>query len=334
MPFPGQMSSLALVVFNRNDREGTLRVLAKVGRLVSEVVVIDSSGPEESERVRKEAEGIVPVSFHRVLPLGCTEPLRPYSEALVTADRIVSVDTDEVPTDGFVRRLSEPIDSDVLFLPRHDVGINLTRWLPRIYRPGRLGYEGWIHEEPRVLGTSSRSALDEGLEHVADYPHYLSERGRGAAYLPIESFERPFTGRQAWTEFHSWSCRLLTLDADRPPPPFAVSRLVRNLRRSAASGAPPYFGEYVLARYRHFVALPPELRRVAVAIRHDLRRCGGVTQYLGLNDPKYVERLSSGYPWEAPPEHPLVALLRHRYRTGSALREWGDLDERSPVSSP
>lgn len=322
------MASIALLVFNRDDVEGTLRLLRMVGRFVSEIVIIDSSGPLESERLRREAEKITQVSFSHIFPLGCTEPLRAYAETVVRSDRIASIDTDEVPSGGFVRRLSLPIEEDVLFVPRLDLGIGRTMWLPRIYRPGHLHYEGWIHEEPRVLGTSAPVAGDEGLEHRADYSHYLDERGRGAAYLPIESFERPFTGREIWFEFHSWACRISTLGSDLVPPPPAVAWLLRSLHRSVLAGNDLEFMEYVRARYRHFTALPRPLRRAAVAISRDLRQHGGVTAYLGLDDPRYVERLSSGYPWNAPPEQPLVELLVHRFATGSVLKDWGELASR------
>jgi hypothetical protein len=319
------MASVALVVFNRNDRSGVLSLLSKVGDAIPEVLLIDSSEPPESALLKASIEGHDYLTYRHVFPLGCTEPLREYAADLVKADRIVAIDTDETPTDGLLHRLSEPIDADVLWVPRRDAGIGSVRWLPRVYRPDSLRYEGWIHEEPRVLGTSARAAPDEGLEHLADYGHYLSERGRGDAYLPIESFERPFTGRQAWSEFHSWACRLSTLGSDVIPPPVAVAWLLRGLGRNASFEASSYFVEYVRARYHHFVGLSRALRRSAVEVSRELHRHGGVTAYLEFNDPEYVDRLSSGYPWASPPSHPLVELLLHRFRTGSVLKAWDRL---------
>lgn len=319
------MPSVALVVFNRNDRAGALRVLSKVGGLVPEVLLIDASEPSESALLRASAEALDHLTFRHVLPLGCTEPLREYAARLVKSDRIVAIDTDELPTDGLLRRLSEPIDADVLLVPRHDVGIGIVRWLPRVYRPGHLRYEGWIHEEPRVLGTSIRAGPDEGLEHTADYGHYLAERGRGGAYLPIESFERPFTGREAWSEFHSWACRLSTFGSDSAPPPVAVAWLLRRLGGSGSAASSSYFVEYVRARYQHFVGLSRSLRHTAVEVSRELHRRGGVTAYLGLDDPEYVDRLSAKFPWGSAPSQPLVQLLLYRFRTGAPLEAWDRL---------
>jgi hypothetical protein len=326
------MEPVALLLFNRNESAGVLATVHDVGRSFAEIVVVDSSsaGPRRSLETGLAGTGarIVPAP-----PLGCTEPLRPLAHASVRSPWVLSVDADERLSPGLREALPTlPATPSAYRVPRMERALGTLSEHLRLYRPDRVRYEGWIHETPRVDGPIVPLPPDRRLVHEADYARYLDKEGRAGAYLLIESYERPFTGRSLRREFPRGLLAAIAGDAVRPLAGVrraAFFAAFRSFRWWSARAADPtlarlgtYHGDYFDARRRHFYGLSPDGRREAAAIGEAVRRAGGPTPFIGFDDLERVGRLAATVPVDLVGGNVMLALLRHRYRTGRPLDAW------------
>ena len=323
---------IALLVFHRNDVEGAVRVLDAVGDRVDETTVVDSSSPPQFAHLQDRLAGRS-VDLHRVLPLGCTEPLRPFAHAQVRSEVILSVDTDEVPSEPLLRRLRSLPPAAAWRLLRHERGIGARTRLVRVYRRDRVRYQGWNHESPQVDGPVVDLPADEGLEHFADYRSYLTGPIGRREYAAIEARERPPTGRQLRSEFGGRAARLFLPPDDRPVSAgririYATLSLMFPYDGESGIGGQirnrRWFGRYLVERAKAWARMPPEERGECLAIFDELRRGGGPVPYLGFEEPAYVERLTQTFAWDRSGSEVLGDLLRFRHRAGRPRRDFGE----------
>jgi hypothetical protein len=326
------MEPVALLLFNRNESAGVLRTVHEVGRSFAELLVVDSSGAA----ARRALEAGLAGTGARILPappLGCTEPLRPLAHAAIRSPWVLSVDADERVSGALVERLPSLSASPSAYrVPRLERSLGTTSEHLRLYRPDRVRYEGWIHETPRVEGPVEELAPDARLVHEADYAHYLDKDGRAGAYLVLESYERPFTGRSLRREFPRGLLAAAAGDGVRPLTGVrraAFFAAFRMFRWWSARGTDPtrarlgtYHGAYFDARRRHFYGLSADDQREAAAIGEAIGRAGGPTRFIGFDALERVRRLAATVPVEAGGGSVMLALLRHRFRTGQPLESW------------
>ncbi len=324
------MSRVALLVFNRNQTDGVVRAVRLLRGHVAEIVVVDSSSPRPYQALLESLHG----SGARVVrapALGCTEPFRPFAHSELQSPWVLSVDADEAPTPGLVRRIEHLGDEPAAYrIAREETSLRATTRHTRLYRPARIRYEGWIHEDPYVDGVVDELPHADRLIHEADYPGYLAPGGRGTSYLLTECFERPFTASSLRREFpESRSAQLLGRSDEALPRSAAGAFLYAwaiEKRMSRPSGRGErlqhrLFTQYLWARLHAFYSLPPGERREAVHISTELRAAGGPIPYLGFDDFARVRRLASWTTDDMPPAERLRALLIFRHRTGSPMDE-------------
>jgi hypothetical protein len=326
------MDRITLLMFHRDDPQGVVRAIRQLRSVCEEIVVIDSSSVEGRQSLARATEG-TPTRILRALPLGCTEPLRPYAHAVVDSPWVFSVDTDEEVSPELAQRLpSLPETWAGYAVPRFERAFNSVTWHVRLYRPDKLRYAGWIHEDPKPLGPVGRLAPEERLIHWADYARYLENGGRRSSYPIIESLERPFTAESLRAEFDG---RWLGRVAGHGEAALSRSRAALFLAAWYASqwlpGSSPwrrrlhrrYFLRYLRGRYRHFYGLPESDRREATDLAQELRAAGGPTPYLGFEDPRRIDRLTATVPDDVPGGEILRSLLLYRHRTGRCMDTWG-----------
>lgn len=333
----------ALLMFHRNEPEGVGRTVRALETVCEEIVIIDSSIPAEYRRLQEQLRG-TGARIEHVLPLGGTEVLRPLAEGAIRSDWVFSVDADEIVTEALARRVSSVTEGPAAYLvPRYEQSLRTVTWHPRLYRRGRIRYGGWIHEAPTVEGPTVPLRPEERLIHEADYARYLSKENRQRSYLLVESYERPFTGRSLRREFPGPRIRRLLPDSAAPlSRPRARAFLAAwRFGQWLPSSRPilrrrhrRYFAAYLRERLHAFEALSRAEREEAGQIAEELRRAGGPTSYLGLQDPEKVRRLSASVPWEVPGGEVLRGLLCARYRSGTAAHGSTSAGASSPTGRP
>jgi len=294
-------------------------------------VVIDSSDPERRARLR---EGLVgtPASVVPAIALGCTEPLRPFAHRQLHTPWVFSVDADELVSAPLMARIrSLDPEHNAYLVPRYERGLRTVTWHPRIYRRESLTYQGWIHETPKLEGPVGRLSLDERLDHDADYSRYLQSGGRSGSYLPIESYERPFSGPSLRREFAGEGVLRLVPHRDGPLTASRARWFVRAWQIGQwAPGAAPvrrrrhrrFFAAYLRARCRAFFELSEDDRVEAVEIADELVRSGGPIPYLGFDDLDRVVRLTQKAPIGGSGGEQMRALLVARHRQGVPAERW------------
>ncbi|MGI0131855.1 MAG: hypothetical protein ACREDK_01975 [Thermoplasmata archaeon] len=325
-PSPG----VALLVYNRNDVAGTARALRSAGAWADETVVVDSSDPEEFRRL-KGMFAQTEIRWVRAIPLGCTEPLRPFGLAHVRSEFVVSLDSDEEITPALRVRLAAPLSSDGYFVARDESSIGAITAVLRIYRRSHVHYEGWIHEAPHVEGTIEHLDAAARIVHHADYRRYLEASSRQREYLQLEAWERPALGSQFRAELPGRLSGMMFRSDTSAVSPTAVRLLTLSLLLRPVEPTHPrwgqyrnrwYYGAYLAARARYFGRLTVAEREEAVGVARALKSAGGPIAYLGLDDTTYVAHLTESFPWGGGRANALIDLLRYRYRSGRCLTSW------------
>ncbi|MCI4347271.1 MAG: hypothetical protein L3J97_01465 [Thermoplasmata archaeon] len=332
------MSTLALLMFNRNEGSGIRANVRALDAVVDEALLVDSSDPEEFQRLNSDL-GSTKVRVLRAFPMGCTEPLRQWALRHVAADRVLSLDSDEEAAPELIRAVRTLDSADGYFLPRREESLGAYSYQLRLHRRGFLAYRGTIHEAPRINGRTERLLPPLEIVHHADYRDYLGAARRGEGYLLIEAYERPFTPRHLRQEYRGFLARAVLGTGDAAISPaqawllIASHRLRRynplnGLRGDFLTGK--YLARYVRARFEWFRAMSESERRLAVAVAGEIESAGGVVKYLGLDRPGYIEQLTETFPWNQEGAAVLRGLLVYRHQFGAPLPDWASLP--TPVS--
>lgn len=329
------MSTLALLVFHRNQRPGLQRLISTLGPVVDEILIVDSSDPPEFEGLEAEL-GSESVRFVRALPLACTEPLRPWAMAQLSSDRVLALDCDEEPSAELVAAVRDLDSTDAYLIPRYEQSIRAYSDQLRLYRRGAVRYSGTIHESPEVLGLVGRLSPPLQILHHADYRRYLDGTdARRSGYLRVEAYVRPFRATQLRKEYTGRLARILTRRRDDGVGPvvahlLAASHRVRRynprngIRGNYLTGK--YLAAYVRSRYRFFRSLPPDERQRAADIAGEAERAGGVVRYLEFDRPGYLEGLTRSFSWDRDGALVFTDLLRYRHAHGAPLPSWQSRD--------
>ncbi len=320
------MTTLALLMFNRDETEGTARNIARLRAVVDEVVVVDSSSPTGNLELRAAVE---PLGAHvyRALPLGHPEPLRPFGVSKVTADYIFLLDADEEPSPGLVEQLRKLTEHKAYVIPRFEVELHGFTHHLRLFRRDAVHFAGRSFDFPVVEGTVGHLDRAHAILHHAHMDTYFSDKSRAKRYFVVENYERPFT-RRYLTEALSLRTGTRTLpfplprrDPDRPLSPPAVRAVIeiefaRDLLLGRGIRAAAFNRRYSLGKASFLLSLP-EAERVRVAeIARDLQRAGGLFPFLDFANPEYVDRLTASFAWDRSGLEVYEDLLAYRHEQG------------------
>jgi hypothetical protein len=320
-------------MFNRNEGPGIRRNLGAIDSVVDEVLIVDSSDPEEFERLNSDLSS-AKVRVVRALPLGCTEPLRPWAFRQIASEQVLSLDSDEEASPELLRAVPTLRSADGYFLPRWEQKIDAYSFQLRLHRREALTYRGTIHESPVALGGTEQLSLPIRIVHHADYRNYLGKTPRGDGYLLIEAYERPFSAEHLREEYPGRIGRTILGHGGGSISPLRAAMIaashrwrrynrLNGLRGNYLTGK--YLAGYVRARYRFFRSLSESERQLATTISREIATAGGVVKYLGFDRPGYIERMTESFPWDRSGSRALVELLRFRHQHGTPMPKWGAL---------
>lgn len=324
------MPSLTYLTFTLNDLPSVLPNLERLAAVVDESVVVDSSHPDHVRRwegeVTRRGGRIV-----RVLPLCASDLLRPFAIAHVRSERVIELDSDEEPSPGLVDRLRHPGERDAYVVPRYEIQLRAFTAHLRLYRPATLRFVGPSCAFPQVEGSLGALHRNEHILHHANYQGYFAERGRPERYLFLEAIQRPYT-REYLQEAATvrlekrrivpfWLERLLgDLDVPLGDAGIELGLLLRFVQDALLRGGwqwARFQRRYELAKRAYIGALDPADRAAQYRLATEIRRAGGLIQYLRLTDVDRLARLTSEFDWTHSGPEVLQRLLAERQKVGS-----------------
>jgi hypothetical protein len=338
-------------MFNLNEGEGISRNVESLANIVDEIVIVDSSAFDEYEKLVRSLEGSGAIVY-RTIPMGFVDPLRPFGLSKVKSDFVFLLDADEETSEHLKLDLRNLTEFDAYVLPRLEIQLRSYSYHLRIFRRAAIRYSGRSFDFPRVTGRIGYADRAHRIIHHADYRKYFDDKARAERYFTIENVERPFSRR--------YLKELLSLRLGGKSVSFPLIERLRNDPGSRLSSpavravieleflrdfllgkglrAALFSRRYSLAKWQFLCALPEPDRRRLAEIADDLEKSGGLFDYLGLNDPAYVERLTASFQWNLRGIDVYRNILDYRFRVGkppsSVPRGGNEAGRKTPPAAP
>ena len=326
------MASYCLLIFARNSNEQVSKLVNNLKGKLDEIVIIDSSGTENHTKLKGELANVAKI--YRVVPIGATGLLRTYASTKIESEYVLNLDCDEDPTDELIRdyRL---FDKDAAYL----VGwyhVELKEQVKKLilYRNDSVRWIGHVFEVPVVTGSINDISGQYRILHYANMGiDYLKQEKRRERYFLLESIMRPPTWNMLLKNLHlnfgigqpGGSGRMyLSQRAWRLA--IIATYFRRFITQPKNRGISKFLYEYGKQRLLYFSNLNTEQKLLFSHICEDIYKGGGLTIYLQLHDPEYVENLTSSYNWQEEEDVMIVAkkLIMYRYLNGAGLKSFGD----------
>ncbi|HYT01152.1 MAG TPA: glycosyltransferase [Thermoplasmata archaeon] len=321
--------SVAVLIFCLNEVEGVLRNIRSMQEFVDEIILVDSSSPEDHEALRSLASPYSAKIYH-ALPLGFPEPLRPFGLSKVESDYALILDADEEASVGLRSDLRDLHEHEAYVLPRLEEGLRSYTYHLRLLRPAAVRFRYRSFDFPEVLGHIGHLDKSRRLIHHADYSNYLTEKARAQRYFTIENVERPFNrqyGRESLTT--RFTRRSVSVPLTRgllvPPETPLSSRMIgvlinfeflRDMVLGKGLRAASFNRRYSLGKRRFLLGLSDAERDFLQAAAIEVQRSGGLFRYLGLDNPAYVDQLTRSFQWNLRGIDVYKNLLRYRLNYG------------------
>jgi len=319
--------SVALLMFNLNEPDGIVRNLRSMQGVVDEIVIVDSSPPADHETLLRLTSPFS-VKVYHVLPLGFPEPLRPFGASKVESDYALILDADEESSERLKADLRKLNSDDAYVLPRFEEQLRSYTFHLRLFRPTGVRYCKRSFDFPEVDGRVGRLGKSHRIVHHANYGNYFEEKSRAERYFTIENVERPFNRRylqEALTlRFRGRSVAIPFADRvqDRPDAPLSSPsargvveiEFLRDLVMGKGLRAASFNRRYSLRKWQFLLGLPASERSFLFALAQDVQHSGGLFAYLGVDNPAYLEKLTTSFHWDLRGIDVYRNLLRFRFR--------------------
>ncbi len=325
--------SVGLLTFTRNNADEGIDLLRRLPPGVSEAVVVDSSDPPEADRLvrglSRSSDRVV-----RAIPTGYANLLIPLGVDEVHSAWVLHCDPDEEVSPGLTNRLQHLESADGYVVPRFEPSLDAFSYHLRLFRRDRFVPPNPTYGFPRVNGKVVKLPSDECFVHRRRYGPSL-DRDYKTRVMDLESIERPLD--------RLWLMQVLPIlrarrARDKAPPLSSrssgellspTSALLASLAVSVfgflRTGSPrfaEYLWRYHRARAMFWATLSSEERSRRSNITRDVRGHGGLTHYLGFDDPPYVRNLTESYSWDRSGIEVLHELIRHRFEKGIPMPRW------------
>jgi glycosyltransferase involved in cell wall biosynthesis len=274
----------ALLIFEKDETKRLLQNVDPIKDTFSEIVVIDSSSEEEYNfLVRNKPKNMI---VYHLAAIGYPDPLRSFALKLINADYVMYIDADETISETLKQELPNLNGFDVYFIPRIQDTDGRTCHQARLFKKDKILFPGYIHDTPIVLGTTCRLPESCCIIHHMETDHL---ENRAQRYFELEFFERPEPSRIA---------KLLGRNrANRLPfvliPIFFARELILKFLRVPIEWGYPIRQElrYMVAKYLYVYSQSNQRFEHALQISQEIRRAGGPTKYLQLDDPSVVNAI-------------------------------------------
>jgi hypothetical protein len=286
---------LTLVTFSRNDIEGVLRSLVELRSSFQEIIVVDSSGPAPRARLH---QALRPTTERicAALPVGNVDLLRPFALAQASRDRVLLLDSDESLSSALKLALPTLTEADGYVIPRREDAIGGYSYHLRLFRRSKAQYSGRSHAFPVIDGpvrTLPRSL--HIVHHAPRTAEYWQTADRAHRYLLSDFLERPYD-QSYWSEVVGRGLGGETgLLRPLSNPQILLAHLAESateLLRTGSLGMARFRWEQGRLRRGYFWSLPPTRRAWLLQTAIEVRKSGGLTRYLGMDNVDYVQWLT------------------------------------------
>ncbi|ADN50927.1 glycosyltransferase [Vulcanisaeta distributa] len=318
------MPSYGLLIFNRNEVVGTLRLIKLLNNTVDEIVIIDSSDPpkyrELMDRLMKYGSKII---VFKTIPLGHVEPLRMYGLSKISTDYVLLLDTDEIPNDKLIINLRRYNEYDGYIINRYEVALRTISEQVRLFKRNKVLFRGIIHENPEILGSKAKLSNGEYIIHLAGKLN--ASASNYSKYIIIELFSRyPYllnnllinrfkrkTYYKSTTIVHVLNAILILIY-------FKAMSLLK-------PGDAEMWFSYFMDLLKIFINIPSKYRKILMNISQEIYENNGIINYLCLNNPNIVESLTGTYTWDIPGHKVFQYLILYRYKYKKCAQDFNDV---------
>lgn len=327
------MPRISLLTFSLNDTLNIKNNLAPYFHYFDEIVIIDSSSPQNYETLKAYLTEFQNVKLYHVLPLGYADPLRMYALSKCTGEYVLYLDADEEPSDTLLDHLKSMIldsDSDGFYIIRYELGemrnfdkSHVYSLQLRLIKPNAV-YTGMIHEVARVKNKVSK----------LDNKFYLKHYGKRDSenYPEIEAILNPFTfGKylkyldKKGLHFRGFSSKMIQ-KINKMELPLMLSILFSSffsilyyIKKLPQKGLIKYLYFdllYNLNVIKHYYKKSRKERRFLIHISQEIEANGGLIKFLGLDNQDYVEKISDTFDWKIPGIYTLKFLINYKIKNG------------------
>ncbi len=257
---------------------------------------MDSSEPGQRDllrhALRPSAETICPT-----VPVGNVDLLRPFGLSRATQERVLLLESDERVCPALRLALPELVGADGYVVPRKELASGGYSYHLRLYRRTRTRYSGRSHAFPVVEGRVEVLPRELHIEHHIPRPkEYWHSADRARRYLLSDFLERPYD--RSYLEEAAGRASKATHGEVRAlsNPQILLAHLLEALRELLRSGSPGLARlrwEHGRVRRAYVRSLSEARRAWLLEVADQVRKAGGLTRFLGMDDVEYVEWLSS-----------------------------------------
>lgn len=324
-------SSLGLLAYTRNDVDGVLRTVHALRPVLAQVVVVDSSLPEQRARLLAQLDA-PRESIYVVPPLGYSDLFRPLGTSRMVTDRVLQLDSDETLSPALARILPGLVDADAYVVPRWETGVRGFTYHMRLFRREAVRYQGPCHGFPRVFGSTRTLPKDLHIIHESPGPRdYWHTGDRARRYMISNFLERPYDWNYLFGLLGLGSFQASSVDSnrgrDRPSGSLSpvsgllvAIEILKTLAVHRSTGLAQQVWEQARVRATAWSQLTATqrswLKDTAVAVRHN----GGLVGYLGLAEESYIDFLNREFDSASDAPRLLAFLLRVRAVCGEVWR--------------
>lgn len=310
------MKGISVVILTRNNVDGTFNLINNVYGIADEIILGDSSSTESAEELKSKCKKLDKISFFRCIPMSYPDPMRMYALKRCKFDWVLLMDSDEFLNDELklhIRKLIMLGSADGFLMNRTNITesgsvLGTGDYQLRLYRKSKTTYGGLPHEFPVVSGKIETLDKKYAIMQYINLEDYAKTRSRkdiiliaftmrltysdlldkvskyGALLRLAASVYLKFRMAKMEKELGRFEYYLITMYP-----------VVNYLRKSFPNISYYLFNDAMQnakRRFNYLVGLPAKDRLLQLNISQEIKKCGGVTQYLMLDNDVVVDALN------------------------------------------
>lgn len=164
---------VSTVIYTKDAPDRVAKIVKKIKDYVDEIIVIDSSSPENFEELKRLVGKNARI--YNLPALGIVEPFQKIGAKLAKNDWILHLDDDEIPSNELLRFLKNEFSPDkevsVFNIPRKELEKNFINYQPRLYNKKKLFFSGIIHWGLIPTGIKKEFDKNKLLFHYEQYSY-------------------------------------------------------------------------------------------------------------------------------------------------------------------
>lgn len=306
---------ISILTFSKNNRRLLFRLIKNVRDIASEIVVIDSSSEKNYIEIKNKCKSISNkklIKLYHYKSLGYVEPFRMIGISKCKNEFLLYLDSDEyinTKLKNYIKKLD---------LPEHICGLRINRitfnkkgkpinkigYETRLFKREKVLYKGMIHEVPILSGPTIEAPISCKIYNIAYEVNTDPKKT-----TTIETIEA-YTNRKSYFDVLNEKSIAVSLIRNIIMFKIVLLKINKNeeLRKSdyilysifaKTISSVLYFiltyrkfnfgGVLNWIRYQNstikiFFSFPPEIRKLQFLISCDIRKNGGLINYLNLNE--------------------------------------------------